>query len=309
MKLVIADHTLITRNALKLRFDEVFDECKVYPFTAKDELLERIHDADAVFVNRVAISREIMEQCEKLKYIGVFATGYNLIDIEGAKELGITVCNVPEYSSNAVAQHTFALILEITNQISELNKTVKSGNWNDESIIKIPLSELYGKTLGLIGYGNIAKAVERIAESFGMNVIHCKNTKTEDSVTLEELCRSSDIISLHCPSNDSTRNMINRDTIALMKDGAVLINTARGNIIDDKAVAEALDSGKLYMAGIDVMSKEPPAADNPLLNHPRCIITPHVAWAPEETRKRLIDIVFENYMAFLDGKPQNVVNK
>ncbi len=309
MKLVILDHTLITRNTLKLRFDEVFDDCKVYPFTAKDELLERIHDADAIFCNRVPISKTIMEQCKNLKYIGVFATGYNLIDVEGAKELGITVCNVPEYSSEAVAQHTFALILEITNRICALNETVKSGNWNDENIIKVPLSELYGKTLGLIGYGNIAKTVERMAKAFGMKVIHCRNTKTEDSVTLEELCKSSDIISIHCPANDNTRNMINRDIISLMKDGAILINTARGNITDDNAVAEALNSGKLYMVGVDVMSKEPPTSDNPLLNHPRCIITPHVAWAPEETRKRLIDIVFENYMAFLEGKPQNVVNK
>ena len=309
MKLVVLDHTLITRNALKLRFDEVFDNCKVYPFTEQNELLERIHDADAIFCNRVPISKSIMEQCKKLKYVGVFATGYNLIDIEGAKKLGITVCNVPEYSSEAVAQHTFALLLEIMNRITTLNNTVKSGNWNDENIIKTPLYELYGKTMGLIGYGSIARSVETKAKAFGMKVIHCRNTKTEDSVTLEELCEKSDIISIHCPSNNGTRNMINRDVISLMKEGTILINTARGNIIDDNAVAEALDSGKLYMVGIDVMSKEPPTPDNPLLNHPRCIITPHVAWAPEETRKRLIDIVFENYMAFLDGKPQNVVNK
>lgn len=311
MKLVVTDETLITRNTLPIRLKEDFDDCKVYPFTSSEELLPRIKDADAIFINRVSVSSEVLRQCKNLKYIGIFATGYNLVDINTAKELGITVCNVPDYSSYAVAQHAMALLLEVFNRVSVLNDIAKSGNWNDESIIKVPLTELYGKTLGIIGYGNIGSTFAKMAESMGMKILayreHPDFTDGVEYTTLENLYKKSDVISLHCPLTDKTRKMINSSAISLMKDGAVLINTARGAILDQEAVVEALDNRKLSMVAVDVFETEPPSVDNPLLNHPRSIVTPHVAWAPTETRKRLIEITIDNFYAYLNGTPQNVV--
>lgn len=312
MKLVILDETLITRNVLPLKLKRDGFDCEVYSFTTPEELLPRIKDAFAIFTNRISISREVMEKCPNLKYIGIFATGYNLIDIVAAKELNITVCNVPDYSSYSVSQHALALLLEIVNRVSDFNNIVKNGNWADENIIKVPTYELYNKTLGIIGYGSIGKTFGEMAKAMGMKLIAYRNNPNPDDnvryVDLDTIYKESDVISIHCPLNDKTRKMINASALEKMKDGVILINTARGAILDEEAVSEALNSGKLYMAGIDVMDPEPPKSDNPLLNNPRSIITPHSAWATLEARKRLIDVVAENFNAFLDGHPKNVVN-
>ena len=315
MKLVITDETLITHKTIPLKLSHDFPNCHIYDFTAKEDLVSRIHDADAIFINRVSIPRQVIEQCPNLKYIGLFATGYNNVDIAAAKERGITVCNVPEYSSYAVAQHTMALLLDIVNRVSVLNPMVKSGGWNDENIISVPLKELFGKKLGIIGCGDIGMTFAKMAQAMGMKVLaYRRNPNPADEteffryVNLPTLYRESDVISIHCPLNNETRGMINKNALSQMKDGTILLNTARGPILNEQDVADALDSGKLYMAGVDVLAKEPPADDNPLLCHPRCIITPHVAWSPLETRQRLIDITIENFYAYLDGRPQNVVN-
>lgn len=315
MKLVVTDETLITHKTIRLKLLDDFDDCQVYDFTSKEELIPRIHDADAIFINRIAIPRSVMEQCPNLKYIGLFATGYNLVDIQAAKERGITVCNVPEYSSYAVAQHTMALLLDIVNRVSVYSPMVKQGGWNDENIISVPLTELYGKTLGIVGCGDIGMTFAKMAEAMGMKVLAYRRhpdpsdeTETFRYADLSTLYRESDIISVHCPLNDETRGMIDKKALAQMKDGAILLNTARGPILNEQDVLKALESGKLYMVGVDVFSKEPPAHDNPLLCHPRCVVTPHVAWSPLETRQRLIDITMENFYAYLDGHPQNVVN-
>lgn len=316
MKLVVTDETLITHKTIRLKLLDDFPDCKIYDFTSKEQLISRIHDADAVFINRIAIPRAVMEQCPNLRYIGLFATGYNGVDIKAAKERGITVCNVPEYSSYAVAQHTMALLLDIVNRVSVYSPMVKQGGWNDENIISVPLTELYGKTLGIVGCGDIGMTFAKMAQAMGMKVLaYRRNPNPSDETStfrytdLPTLYRGSDVISIHCPLNDETRGMIDRNTLSQMKDGAILLNTARGPILNESDVLDALESGKLYMAGLDVLSKEPPSPDNPLLRHPRCVVTPHVAWSPLETRQRLIDVTIENFYAYLSGRPQNVVNR
>ena len=315
MKLVVTDETLITHKTIRLKLLDDFPDCKIYDFTSKEQLIPRIHDADAVFINRIAIPRAVIEQCPNLRYIGLFATGYNGVDIKAAKERGITVCNVPEYSSYAVAQHTMALLLDIVNRVSVYSPMVKAGGWNDENIISVPLTELYGKTVGIIGCGDIGMTFGKMAQAMGMKVLAYRRspnpadeTDTFHYTDLPTLYRESDVISIHCPLNDETRGMIDKNALSQMKDGAVLLNTARGPILNESDVLDALNSGKLYMAGLDVLSKEPPVPDHPLLCHPRCIVTPHVAWSPLETRQRLIDITVENFYAYLKGQPQNVVN-
>ncbi len=314
MKLVVTDETLITHQTIRLKLLDDFPDCKIYNFTSKEELIPRIHDADAVFINRVAIPRQVMEQCPKLKYIGLFATGYNGVDIKAAKERGITVCNVPEYSSYAVAQHTMALLLEIVNRVSVYSPMVKQGGWNDQNIISVPLTELFGKTVGIIGCGSIGMAFAKMAQAMGMKVLAHRRTPNPSDETesfryvdLPTLYRNSDVISIHCPLTDKTRGMINRSALSQMKDGTILLNTARGPILNEKDVLEALESKKLYMVGLDVLAKEPPSPDHPLVLHPRSVVTPHVAWSPLETRQRLIDITIENFYAYLNGHPQNVV--
>lgn len=315
MKLVVTDETLITHKTIRLKLLDDFPDCKIYDFTSKEQLIPRIHDADAVFINRIAIPRSVMEQCPNLRYIGLFATGYNGVDIQAATERGITVCNVPEYSSYAVAQHTMALLLDIVNRVSVYSPMVKQGGWNDENIISVPLIELYGKTVGIIGCGDIGMTFAKMAQAMGMKVLGYRRNPSPDDETstfrytdLPTLYRESDVISIHCPLNQETRGMIDRKALSQMKDGAILLNTARGPILNEPDLLEALESGKLYMVGLDVLAKEPPSPDNPLLRHPRCVVTPHVAWSPLETRQRLIDIAVENFYAYLRGRPQNVVN-
>ncbi|MBP9988035.1 MAG: D-2-hydroxyacid dehydrogenase, partial [Ruminococcus sp.] len=282
-------------------------------------VVERCKDADVVIDNKVIINADIIEQLPKLKYIGLLSTGFNVIDIEAAKAHGITVCNVPTYSTNAVAQLTFALILETYNQVGLHSKAVHSGEWAsnvDFCFQKAPLIELSGKTIGIIGYGKIGSEVAKIADAFSMNILcyvpHEKpqpDFKSFKFVSLDTLAEKSDIISLHCPLTPQTEKMINAEFIDKMKKNAIIINTSRGQAVDEQALADAINSGRIYGAGVDVLSTEPPKADNPLLSCEKCFITPHIAWAGYETRVRLIDVVYNNLKAYSENNPVNVVNK
>lgn len=291
-------------------------ELTVYDRTAPEEILPRIRDAQIVLINKTRLTAELLAQCPYLRMIGVMATGYNVVDIDAAKRLGITVCNVPGYSTMAVAQMTFALLLEMTQQVGLHNSSVHAGRWTqapDFCYWDAPLTELDGKTMGLIGYGAIGQAVGRIAQAFGLRLLvtaRHERPVPEGArfVSAEELLREADIVSLHCPQTAENLHMIDAAALESMKSGAILLNTARGGLIDEQAVADALKRGKLRFYGADVVSAEPIGADNPLLTAPNCYLTPHIAWAPKETRVRLHGVVLENLRAFLAGRPQNVVN-
>lgn len=313
MKIVLPDAQTVYNNDLSLDGLKELGEVVEYKLTSPDELLERIKDADAVICNKTVLSGELLKKT-KVKYIGLFATGYNNIDIEYCKENSITVCNAGSYSTDAVAQHTFALILEIYNKVGKYNDFVAQGNWKKSKTFSpfcFSLSELSGKTIGIIGCGSIGKKVAQIAKAFGMNVLAYNRTKRDDDickyVSLDELLKNSDIVSVHCPLNNESENLINAENIAKMRDGAVFINTARGAVMDENAVLEALKSGKLSYAGIDVLSQEPMAQDCVLFDAPNCIITPHIAWAPIETRQRLMEIVVDNLSSYLNGNPKNKI--
>lgn len=318
MKIVILDAYTSNPGDLSWEKFEQLGEIYVYERTARDEILERCKDADIILNNKVILDREILEQLPRLKYIGILATGYNIVDIKAATELGITVCNVPTYSTRAVAQLTFALILEFYNHVAAHDEAVHSGEWSsckDFCFQKTPLLELSGKTLGIVGFGKIGQEVAKIADALGMNILCAvRSPKPKPSfenfkfVSLDELAEMSDIISFHCPLTKETQGLVNAEFISKMKSNAIIINTARGPIIDEKALATALDSGKIAGAAVDVLSCEPPKNDNPLLSCKNCIITPHIAWAGFETRERLLDAVYKNLKAFLDGNAINVVN-
>ena len=317
MKIIILD--AYTSNPGDLSWDkfEALGDFTAYDYTAPEQTAERMADADAVITNKTVITREAIEGAKNLKYIGVLATGFNIVDVECAKEKNIPVCNVPTYSTAAVAQLTFALITEIYNQIGVHSAAVHAGEWTvsrDFSFCKTPLICLEGKTIGIIGFGKIGSAVAKLAEAYGMNILcYVPRAKPQPEiknfrfVSLDELLESSDIVSLHCPLTPETKGMVNEEFIGKMKKSAVLINTSRGAAIDEKALAAALKSGRLYAAGVDVLSTEPPKADNPLLECENCFITPHIAWAGFETRVKLIDIVYENLKSFIDGKVINNV--
>ncbi len=285
--------------------------------TAPEQTIERIGDAEGVLVNRVLITREVINACPNIRYIGTFGTGYNMIDLQAAKERGITICNVPAYGTDAVAQHTIALLLEIVARVGDFNELVHSGRWLKEDspeVVAIRTYEVAGKTLGVYGAGNIGRKVAHIAAALGMNVLaydKFPSTAPADAfiryVDTDTLLTSSDVVTIHAPLNDESRRFFSKETIAKMKTGAILLNAARGAIVDEDAVVEALNSGKLWALGTDVMSTEPPSAENRIYNHPRVVVTPHVAWMPRETRERLLGVVSENILAFLDGKPQNIV--
>ena len=316
MKIVILDG--YASNPGDVSWEEIagFGELTVYERTAKNEVVSRIGDAEIVFLNKTPVDASVFEQCKNLRMIGVLATGYNIVDIAAAKAHGVTVCNVPGYSTGAVAQMTFALLLEMTQHVGEHSQAVHAGQWQrcpDFCFWNAPLTELAGKTLGIVGYGAIGQAVGNIAQAFGMRLLvtarHIKPVpEGAQFVTPEELLAHSDIVSLHCPQTAENLHMIDGAALEKMKDGAILLNTARGGLIDEQAVADALKSGKLAGYGADVVSKEPIAADNPLLTAPNCYLTPHIAWAPKETRLRLHHIAAENLRAFLNGTPQNVVS-
>lgn len=319
MKIVVLDGYALNPGDLSWQGFEELGEVTVYDrtsYTDKQEIIERIGDAEAILTNKTPITADVLKACPQLTYIGVLATGYNVVDLAAAKEQGITVTNIPSYSTNAVAQATFALLLEVTNQVGYHNRSVHQGDWQtskDFSYWQTPLMELAGKTIGLIGYGAIAQAVATIAHAFQLKVIYFNHRPKPaqaawaKQVSLAELYQEADIISLHVPQFPETEKMIDRTALAQMKSSAILINTARGGLIDEAAVAEALQTGQIAALAADVVSKEPIAADNPLLQAPNCYLTPHIAWAPVETRRRLMGIAVANLSGFKAGTPQNVV--
>ena len=319
MKIVVLDGYALNPGDLAWQGFEELGEVTVYDrtsYTDKQEIIERIGDAEAILTNKTPITADVLKACPQLTYIGVLATGYNVVDFAAAKEQGITVTNIPSYSTNAVAQATFALLLEVTNQVGHHNRSVHQGDWQtskDFSYWQTPLMELAGKTIGLIGYGAIAQAVATIAHAFQLKVIYFNHRPKPaqadwaKQVSLAELYQEADIISLHVPQFPETEKMIDRTALAQMKSSAILINTARGGLIDEGAVAEALQTGQIAALAADVVSKEPIAADNPLLQAPNCYLTPHIAWAPVETRRRLMGIAVANLSGFKAGTPQNVV--
>ena len=282
---------------------------------SREELFALCADCDAIIINKIIIDGEFLDRCPEIKYVGVFATGYNVVDTELCRSRNVTVCNVPDYSTHAVAQHVFALILSILGKIPQYAASVAAGDWvKSKTFCYFPFGtyEITGKTLGILGYGHIGRTVADIASAFGMNVIVCTRTRPDNcpyEVTdFRSMLEKSDIVSLHCPLTPETRTIMNEEAFSAMKDGAILINTARGGLVDEAALTEALNSGKLSGAGLDVVSEEPMRADNPLLHAKNCLITPHIAWVPLETRRRLLKTAAENLKCFLDGKPQNVVN-
>lgn len=316
MKIVILD--AYAANPGDLSWDEfaALGELTVYDRTAQEDAAARIGDAEVVFINKVRLTDEIFAACPNLKLVSILATGYNIVDLAAARRRGITVCNVPGYSTRAVVQMTFALLLEICQQVGLHSGAVHTGRWQtcpDFCFWDRPLIELDGKTMGIVGYGAIGSAVGTVAQALGMKLlVTARHEKPVPEgarfVSLPELLAQSDVVSLHCPQTAENARMIDAGALAQMKDGAILLNTARGGLLDEQAVADALRSGKLLAAGMDVVSAEPIRADNPLLTAPNCFLTPHIAWAPLETRRRLQTISAENLRAFLAGKPQNVVN-
>lgn len=318
MKIVILDGKALNPGDLSYDSLKQFGEVTIHPRTDTEaETIDRIGDSEIVLVNKVPITEAVLEACPNIKLICVQATGYNIIDCKACAVRGIPVTNVPAYGTAAVAQFTMALILEMCHRIGLHNHSVHQGDWAKADSFcywLTPQMELAGKTLGIIGFGRIGQAVGRLAKAFGMKVITYNRSESEegrkiaDYVDLDTLFTRSDIISLHCPLFPETEKIINSSNIAKMKNGAMLVNTARGGLVDEEALVEALESGKLRYAAIDVVSQEPMNADNSLLKTRKCIITPHIAWAPVESRQRLMDCVEENIRAYLMGQPQNVVN-
>lgn len=314
MKIVILDGHALNPGDLSWVFLEQFGSVTYYDRTAGENLtIQRIGDADIIILNKTPITETILAACPNLKLICILATGYNVVDCAAAAKRGIPVCNVPGYGTASVAQFTFGLLLELCHQIGVHNASVHNGEWTacpDFCYWKTPQMELAGKTLGIIGYGSIGRAVGKIAEAFGMKVLAYSRTKRPNTsyVDLDTLLAESDVITLHCPLFPETKHIIDEAAIAKMKDGAILLNTARGPLIDEAAVADALRSGKLKGAAMDVVDSEPIPADSPLLQAPNCIITPHIAWAPIEARQRILDITADSIKGFLSGNPINVVN-
>lgn len=319
MKLTILDG--YTENPGDLSWDwlkELVDEYTVYDRTDNEDIFERSKDADILVTNKTVITGEMLQKLTNLKFISTLSTGYNVIDIDKARELGISVSNIPAYSTDAVAQLVFALLLELTNHVAIHDQSVKDGEWTSCEhfcYTKTPLCELSGKTFGIIGFGKIGSAVAKIAIAFGMKVkAFSPNTRTFDGfgtvefTDLEDVIRSSDVISLHCPLTDKTNGLVNMDFLQKMKKSAFIINTSRGPVINEADLRKALDEGIIAGAGVDVLSTEPPKADNPLISCNKCIITPHIAWASFEARTRLMGVFKENVEAFLKGSPVNVVN-
>lgn len=317
MKIVILDGYTENPGDLSWEGFKELGELTVYDRTPKEEVIERIGDADAVIVNKTPLDRGVFEACPQIKYVGVLATGYNVIDIKAARERGIPVCNIPTYGTTAVAQMTFALLLEICHHIAEHSDAVKKGEWSnnpDWCFWKYPLMELADKKMGIIGFGRIGQAVGKLAKAFGMQVLAYDANQNESGkeigeyVALDELLAQSDVISLHCPLFPETEGIINKKNISKMKDGVIIINTSRGPLIKEEDLADALRKKKVYAAACDVVSTEPILPDNPLLGCYNSIITPHIAWAPKESRQRLMDVAVSNLKAFADGKWTNVVN-
>ena len=303
MKIVILDGITVTQKDLRWDDLSAIGELEVHDRTDEAQTIRAIGDAEAVFTSKCHINAEVMDACPSLKFIGVLATGYDNIEIKAAKERGIAVCNVPSYSTDSVAQHAFALILEITNRVGLNNDAVQSGEWSrskDYCLSKNSIIQLAGKSLGIIGYGNIGRKVAAIAEAFGMKV----NVYSRDRQT----ALKSDVVTIHCPATEENKGFINKDFIAQMKDGAILINTARGVLVNERDLADALRSGKLSAAAVDVLGGEPPRDDNPLIGAPNIFITPHIAWSSAEARKTICRVSAQNLKSFMEGGLLNRVD-
>lgn len=322
MKAVVLDG--YTLNPGDLSWTELHDLCETtiyertaYDISGLDLIIERARDAEIVLTNKTPLTAAVLEALPKLKYIGVLATGYNVVDTKAAKARKIVVTNIPSYGTEAVAQMTFALLLELCHHVGAHSQAVKKGDWTNNiewCFWNYPLVELVGKTMGIIGFGRIGQKTAQIAEAFGMKVLYNSRTQNSDLesntrkyASLDELLANSDVVSLHCPLTDTNKGFINKDALAKMKKSAFLINTARGLLIAEADLAEALNNGKIAGAALDVVSLEPIAQDNPLLSAKNLIITPHIAWASQEARQRLMDIAVKNVQAFLNGKSINAV--
>ncbi|GLC82211.1 D-2-hydroxyacid dehydrogenase [Lacrimispora brassicae] len=319
MKIVVLDGYTENPGDLSWGGMEELGEVTVYDRTPPELIVERIGDAEAVYTNKTPVSKSTLEACPDIKYIGVLATGYNVVDVEAAKEKGIPVSNIPAYGTEAVAQFTIALLLELCHHIGAHSQCVMEGEWTrseDFCFWNYPLTELAGKTMGIIGFGRIGQAAAKIAQALGMDVLACSRNRDEslESETcrytdLDELLANSDVISLHCPLSSDTQGIINKETISKMKDNVMILNSSRGPLIVEEDLMEALNSGKVGGAAVDVISVEPMKEDNPLLKAKNCIITPHIAWAPKETRQRLMDIAVDNLRSYVEGQPGNIVNQ
>ena len=316
MNIVILDAYTLNPGDVSWDALRTLGNLTLYDRTPADQIVARSKDADILFTNKTPLSAETLKQLKKTKYIGVLATGYNVVDIETAKECGITVTNVPNYATESVAQHVFALLLELATHVGHHNAEVQKGRWSqstDFTFWDYPLMELNAKTFGVLGYGHIGKATARIAVAFGMRVIaydrgRMGNDGLVEKVSLEDLFAKADILSLHVPLSVDTKNIINAQSIKQMKDGVILLNTSRGPLIDESALADALRSKKVKAAALDVVSKEPIDANHVLLGLPNCILTPHIAWAPLEARQRLMACVVANLSSYLKGQTINQVN-
>ena len=317
MKIVVLDGYTENPGDLSWEALAALGELTVYDRTPADEIVSRISDAEIVITNKTPITRATMDACPNMRYIAVLATGYNVIDVNAAKEKGIPVSNVPTYGTAAVGQFAIAMLLEICHHVAHHSQSVYAGKWNacpDWCYWDYPLIELDGKTMGIIGFGRIGQTTGRIAKAMGMHILAYDTFQSESGkaigeyVDLDTLLASSDVIALHCPLFPESEGIINKDTIAKMKDGVILLNNSRGPLIVEQDLYDALESGKIAAAGLDVMSAEPVKKDNVLLKAKNCIITPHISWASKECRQRIMDCAVRNLQAYLDGKPENVVN-
>jgi len=317
MKIVVLDGYTLNPGDLSWGRLETLGECTVYDRTAPEDVVERAGEAEIVLTNKTILSADVIRRLTRLRYIGVLATGYNVVDVEAAGERGIPVTNVPSYGTRSVAQMVFAHLLNLTQHVAHHARTVRDGRWAacpDFCYWDMPLLELAGLTLGIVGFGRIGRAVAGLARAFGMKVIVYDVIVPAEMpdgcrmAELEDVFREADVLSLHCPLTPRTEKLINAERLALMKPTAFLVNTSRGPLIDEPDLAQALNAGRLAGAGLDVLSTEPPAADNPLLTAKNCYITPHIAWATRSARQRLLSIAIDNVAAFVAGKPQNVVN-
>lgn len=317
MKIVVLDG--YTMNPGDLSWDDIsrLGTCDIHDRTPANLTIERSLGADALLTNKTVLDSNIIRQLDTLKYIGVMATGFNVVDLDVAREREIYVTNVPAYSTMSVAQLVFALILELTSNAGLHNQSVHNGDWAscpDFCYWRTPLVELDGLTMGIVGYGRIGRAVGAIARSFGMKVLVATRSTPSfpddgyERVSIEDIFRRGDIVSFHCPLTDETAELANRERISLMKPGAYLINTGRGGLVNERDLADALNSGTIAGAGVDVLSTEPPSPDNPLLTAKNCVITPHLAWATKAARSRLMSTVVKNFASFIDGSPVNLVN-
>lgn len=317
MKIVITDGNAVNPGDLSWDFLNQYGQVVVYPRTPAELAVERLQGADIILINKTPITPEVLDACPTIKLICVLATGYNVVDCQAARARGIPVCNVPDYSTNAVAQFTFSLLLELCNAVGHHNTLTHNGTWSrcpDFCFWDTPQLELAGKTIGIIGFGRIGRTVGKIAKAFGMDVLAFNRSRCPEGeaigqyVDLNTLLERADVVSLHCPLTPLTEGIMNDATIAQMKDGAILLNTARGPLIDENAVAAALHTGKLKGFAADVVSSEPILESNPLLSAPNCILTPHMAWAPIESRKRILECTTASIEGFLAGTPVNTVN-